>query len=66
MLVKAMNLRLGDVLTDGTVVASLSRSQGNTYAKLHDGRRLICPDFYLLGVHRPSAEKAKAKVTLAS
>jgi hypothetical protein len=43
------------MLSDGTVIASLSRSQGNTYAKLTDGRRLIAPDHYLLGVTRPKA-----------
>ena len=52
MLVKAMNLRVADVLSDGTVIASLSRSQGHTYARLEDGRRLIAPDQYLLGVTR--------------
>jgi hypothetical protein len=53
MLVHAMNLRVRDMLSDGTVIASLSRSQGHTYAKLIDGRRLIAPDHYLLGVTRP-------------
>lgn len=50
--VKAMKLRLGDILSDGTVIASLSRSQGHTYAKLDDGRKLIASDHYLLGVTR--------------
>jgi hypothetical protein len=53
MLIQAMNLRVRDMLSDGTVIASLSRSQGHTYAKLIDGRRLIAPDHYLLGVTRP-------------
>jgi hypothetical protein len=53
MLVRAMNLHVRDMLSDGTVIASLSRSQGHTYAKLTDGRRLIAPDHYLLGVTRP-------------
>ena len=52
MLVQAMKLRLGDILSDGTVIASLSRSQGHTYAKLDDGRRMIAPDHYLLGITR--------------
>jgi hypothetical protein len=54
MLIQAMNLRVRDMLSDGTVIASLSRSQGHTYAKLIDGRRLIAPDHYLLGVTRPA------------
>jgi len=56
MLVPAMRLKIGDVLSDGTVISSLSRSQGNTYAKLNDGRRLICPDHYLLGITRPKMD----------
>jgi len=60
MLVRAMNLKLGDVLSDGTIVASLSRSQGHTYAKLNDGRRLIAPDYMLLGVKRPPKSASKA------
>ena len=52
MLVQAMKLRVGDILSDGTVIASLSRSQGHTYAKLEDGRKLIASDHYLLGVTR--------------
>jgi hypothetical protein len=47
-----MNLELGDILSDGSVIASLSRSQGNTYAKMESGARLIAPDFYLLGITR--------------
>jgi hypothetical protein len=50
MLVQAMYLKFGDVLSDGTIVASLSRSQGNTYVKLNDGRRLIAPDHALMGL----------------
>jgi hypothetical protein len=50
MLVKIMYLKFGDVLSDGTVVASLSRSQGNTYVKLNDGRRVIAPDHTLMGL----------------
>jgi hypothetical protein len=55
MLVKAMNLELGDILSDGSVIASLSRSQGQTYAKMESGARLIAPDYFLLGVTRPKA-----------
>jgi hypothetical protein len=47
-----MNLELGDILSDGSVIASLSRSQGNTYAKMESGARLIAPDHYLIGVTR--------------
>jgi hypothetical protein len=56
-----MNLRVKDVLSDGTVVASLSRSDGHTYAKLEDGRRLIAPDHYLLGVTRERSGELKRK-----
>lgn len=49
-----MNLEIGDILSDGSVIASLSRSQGQTYAKMESGARLIAPDYYLLGVKRPS------------
>jgi hypothetical protein len=59
MLVQAMKLRVADVLSDGTVIASLSRSQGHTYAKLTDGRRLVAPDHYLLGITRPKAQDAQ-------
>ena len=52
MLVKAMNLELGDILSDGSVIASLSRSQGQTYAKMESGARLVAPDYYLIGVTR--------------
>jgi hypothetical protein len=55
--IKAMKLRIGDVLSEGTTVISLSRSGGHVYAKLDDGRRLVCPDHYLLGVTRASKEK---------
>lgn len=47
-----MHLELGDILSDGSVIASLSRSQGHTYAKMESGARLIAPDYYLLGVRR--------------
>jgi hypothetical protein len=60
MLVKAMNLELGDILSDGSVIASLSRSQGHTYAKLESGARLIAPDYYLLGVTRPKTPDSPA------
>jgi hypothetical protein len=56
-LIKAMKLKIGDVLSEGTTVISLSRSGGHVYAKLDDGRRLICPDHYLLGVTRAGKEK---------
>jgi hypothetical protein len=56
-LIKAMKLKIGDVLSEGTTVTSLSRSGGHVYAKLDDGRRLICPDHYLLGVTRAPQEK---------
>lgn len=56
-----MNLEIGDILSDGSVIASLSRSQGHTYAKMESGARLIAPDYYLLGVSRGSkATKATA------
>jgi len=59
VLVKAMNLDIGDILSDGSVIASLSRSQGHTYAKMESGARLIAPDYYLLGVTRaPKTPKA--------
>jgi hypothetical protein len=60
MLVKAMNLELGDILSDGSVIASLSRSQGHTYAKLESGARLIAPDHYLIGVTRTKATESPA------
>ncbi len=52
--ISAMQLRIRDVLTDGAAVASVSRSQGHTYAKLDDGRRLICEDHFILCVDRPA------------
>ena len=54
MQISAMQLRIRDVLTDGTVVASVSRSQGHTYAKMADGRQLICQDHFILCVDRPA------------
>jgi hypothetical protein len=56
-LIKAMKLKIGDVLSEGTTVISLSRSGGHVYAKLDDGRRLVCPDHTLLGIDRPPKEK---------
>jgi hypothetical protein len=56
-LIKAMKLKIGDVLSEGTTVISLSRSGGHVYAKLDDGRRLVCPDHYLLGITRAPKEK---------
>jgi hypothetical protein len=54
-----MYLEIGDILSDGSVIASLSRSQGHTYAKMESGARLIAPDYYLLGVKRgPKTTKA--------
>jgi len=50
MIIRASALRINDQLREGTRVTSLSRSQGHTYAKLDDGRRLIAPDHYLLWV----------------
>ena len=53
----AMQLKMGDMLTDGSIVTSITRSEGLTFARLHDGRRLVCPDSYLLDVRRaPSAK----------
>jgi len=54
-----MNLEIGDILSDGSVIASLSRSQGQTFAKMESGARLVAPDYYLLGVTRTkSPDKA--------
>jgi hypothetical protein len=53
MQISAMQLQIRDVLTDGTVVASVSRSQGHTYAKMEDGRQLICADHFILCIDRP-------------
>lgn len=60
MLVNAMKLRVGDILSDGHIVASLSRSQGHTYVVLEDGRHLEVPDHYVLGVTRPSSSPVEA------
>lgn len=57
MLIQAMKLKVGDVLSEGTTVISLSRSGGHIYAKLDDGRRLMCPDHYILGITRAPKEK---------
>ena len=55
-LVKAMKLRIGDQLSEGTTIVCLSRSGGHTHAKLDDGRKLIAPDHYLLPIiHRVKA-----------
>lgn len=62
MLIKASKLRINDQLREGTRVTSLSRSQGHTYAKLDDGRRLIAPDHYILWVaQRPAAPDDREK-----
>jgi hypothetical protein len=39
-------------------VSAVTRREGRTYAKLHDGRNLIAPDTYLLGITRPKAPEA--------
>jgi hypothetical protein len=56
MVIQAMQLQHGDILSDGHVVASIIRTQGKTKAKLDDGRLLIVPDTYLLGITRPKAD----------
>ncbi len=55
VLVPAMDLLPQDHLSDGSIIATLSRSQGHTYATLEDGRQLIAPDHYLIGVTRPKS-----------
>ncbi len=55
MLRPAMDLMPQDQLSDGSVIATLSRSGGHTFATLEDGRQLIAPDHYLLGVTRPKS-----------
>lgn len=58
MIVQAMKLRPADILSDGSIVSAVTRREGRTYAKLHDGRNLIAPDTYLLGITRPKAPEA--------
>lgn len=58
MIVQAMKLRIGDMLSDGTVIASISRTDGHVYAMLEDGRKLVCPDHYLLGVTRAPKDES--------
>lgn len=53
MVIVAKKLRRGDVLADGSTVAAIVRAEGQTKAKLADGRLLSAPDTYLLGVTRP-------------
>ena len=57
MLIEALKIQPGDILSDGTEVLTVSRSQGNTHCKLADGRRLIAPDHYLLGITRATKVK---------
>ena len=56
--VMAKRLKVGDILSDGSVVVSIVRSEGITQAEV---RRqcgtvlLVVPDTYLLGVTKPQA-----------
>jgi hypothetical protein len=56
MVIQAMHLQRGDILSDGHIVASIIRAQGQTKAKLEDGRLLVVADTYLLGITRPKAD----------
>lgn len=61
MQIPAMQLQIRDVLSDGTAIASVTRSQGQTFATLEDGRRMICRDNFVLCIDRPSLEKDEKK-----
>lgn len=63
MVIPAMQIKCGDVIADGSVIASVVRSDGHVHAALEDGRKLIVPDRYLLGVTRDKPSKPCPSVT---